>query len=82
MTMSYLRILYIYVLRHFVNLVVQHSAAKMDEYLIILHSTYEPHPQWKYCTTALEHGNAVKIHNGIMLDFYQGLPHTIILVLA
>ena len=22
-----------------------------------------------------EHGNTVKIHNGIMFDFYPGLPH-------
>ena len=29
-----------------------------------------------------EHGNVVEIHNGIMLDFYLGLPHMDILLIA
>jgi len=39
-----------------------------------LHSAYEPHPQRKYCFTALW---TIKIHNGIMFNFYQGLSHII-----
>ena len=27
-----------------------------------------------------EHSNAIKIHNGIMFDFYPGLPHVILMV--
>ena len=39
-----------------------------------LHSTYEPHPYVLH-----QHGNVIKIRNGIMFDFYPGLPHVSIL---
>ena len=29
---------------------------------------------------SFEHGNAIKIHNGIMFDFYPGLPHIIVIL--
>ena len=41
----------------------------MHEYLMNLHSAYEPHPLWKFSDTAIE------IHNGITFDYYMGLPH-------
>ena len=48
--------------------------AKTHEYLLSLRSAYEPCPLWKFALQCFECGNAVKIHNGIMFDFYLRLP--------
>ena len=47
-------------------------AAKLCQCLISLHSAYEPRSTALQCS---ECGNAVEICNGIMFDFYPGLPH-------
>ena len=39
-----------------------------------LPSAYEPHP-WCPTLERFEHSKASKIHNGLMFDFYLGLPH-------
>ena len=51
-------------------------AAKMHEYLISLHSTYEPCPNG--CSALQQRGNAVEICNEIMFSFYTGLPYIIL----
>ena len=51
----------------------------MHEYLISLCSTYELH---RFTLQCLEHGNTVEIHNGIMFDFYMGLPHMIYILIG
>ena len=34
-----------------------------------------PAPNGSPALQSFEHGNVVEIHNGIMFDFYPGLPH-------
>ena len=51
----------------------------MHEYLISLCSAYELH---RFTLQCLEHGNTVEIHNGIMFDFYMGLPHMIYILIG
>ena len=47
----------------------------MHEYLISLHSMYEPHLNRSSALLCFERDNVVEIRKGIMLDFYLGLPH-------
>ena len=48
---------------------------KLHQCLINLHSVYEPHLNRNTALQHFERGNAIEIRNGIMLDFYPGLPH-------
>ena len=50
-------------------------AAKMHEYLISLHSVYEPAINRSSLLQRFERSNAVKICNRIMFNFYLGLAH-------
>ena len=50
-------------------------AAKMHEYLISLCTCMSPTFNGSSALQHFERGNAVKICNGIMFDFYLGLPH-------
>ena len=47
--------------------------AKMHECLISLHSAYEP--RRSAVLQRFERSNTVEICNGMMFDFYPGLPH-------
>ena len=49
--------------------------AKMHEYLRSLRRAYEPRAYEPRPLQRFERGNAVELPNGIMFDFYPGLPH-------
>ena len=48
---------------------------KVHEYLISLHSSYEPALNGSSALQCFERGNVVEIRIGIMFDFYLRLPH-------
>ena len=53
-------------------------AAKMHEYLISLYvARMSPAIKGSSVLHCFECSNTVEIHNGIMFDFYPGLPHMI-----